>query len=481
MQNARTYRYGSSLARCQAPGQHKLSQTVAAAVCRSRPALSTQHLRRRMMEQQLVEQQPNQGVGSKLPHLSECVYLDYNATTPIFPEVAESMKPYTYEIFGNPSSVHAYGRQARAAVDKARRQVAELISCAPSEVCFTSCGTESDNWALWGAVMARRSSSQQGLPHVVTSQIEHPAVTACLRSMADMGLCTYTTIPVNAQGLVSAADVVAALTPDTVLVSIMHSNNEVGALQPVGEIAAAVRQAAPSCLIHSDAAQSMGKVAVDVQELGVDLLTLVGHKFGAPKGVAALYVRRGVQLANLLNGGSQESGRRGGTENVVLLAALGAAAELARSEAAEAAAHMRRMRDRLASGLLAALPAHLVRVNGPDDASLQLPNTLSISVRGLSAPSLLQMLADKLAASAGAACHSSYGPAVSPVLQAMRLHPDYAVGTLRLSTGRHTTADEVDAAVQLIVGAARKQGLDFSSSDCSGDSSRSAASVQRQH
>ncbi|KAF6265975.1 pyridoxal phosphate-dependent transferase [Scenedesmus sp. NREL 46B-D3] len=468
MQNSLPCSHGRPLARSQPSAQHKLGKTVAAAVCRPRPALSTHHLRRRIMEQQLVEKHTNQGVGSKLPHLADCVYLDYNATTPIFPEVAEAMKPYTYELFGNPSSVHAYGRQTRAAVDKARQQVAALISCTPSEVCFTSCGTESDNWALWGAVMGRGRGMTQGqLPHVVTSQMEHPAVTACLRSMADMGLCTYTAVPVDSQGLVSAADVVAALTPSTVLVSVMHSNNEVGALQPVAAIAAAVRQAAPSCLIHSDAAQSMGKVCVDVRELGVDLLTLVGHKFGAPKGVAALYIRQGTQLANLLNGGSQEAGRRGGTENVVLLAGLGTAAELARSEAAATHAHMRRMRDRLAAGLLAALPQHLVRINGPEEASLQLPNTLSISVKGLSAPSLLQMLTDKLAASAGAACHSSHGPAVSPVLQAMRLHPNYAVGTLRLSTGRHTTPEEVDSAVQLIVGAARKQGLDFSSSDSS--------------
>ncbi|WIA11892.1 hypothetical protein OEZ85_011977 [Tetradesmus obliquus] len=433
------------------------------------------------MEQQLVQQLPSTGVGSKLPHLAECVYLDYNATTPIYPEVSEAMKPYIYELFGNPSSVHAYGQQTRAAVDKARQQVAGLINCSPDEVAFTSCGTESDNWALWGAVMARRgsssssSSSQQGLPHVVTSQIEHPAVTACLRSMAEHGLCTFTAVPVDSQGLISVTDVVSALTPNTVLVSIMHSNNEVGSLQPVAAIAAAVRQAAPGCLVHSDAAQSMGKVAVDVQQLGVDLLTLVGHKFGAPKGVAALYIRQGVQLANLLSGGSQERGRRGGTENVLLLAGLGAAAELAQLEADATAAHMRSMRDRLAAGLLAALPRHLVRINGPQDSALQLPNTLSISVKGLSAPSLLQMLAQKLAASAGAACHSSHGPAVSPVLQAMRLHPDYAVGTLRLSTGRHTTADEVDRAVTLIVGAARKQGLEFGSSGSSSDTANGTA------
>lgn len=398
------------------------------------------------------------GVGTPLPHMQDCIYLDYNATTPIYPEVAAAMELFTYRGFGNPSSVHTYGQATKAAVDTARQRVAALINCWADELAFTSCGTESDNWAMWGAVMAAKDRVQ-GLPHVVTSAIEHPAITNCLLNMQQLGLCTFTAVPVSSEGLVSPGAVVAALTPNTVLVSVMHSNNEVGSIQPVAAITAAVKAAAPQVLVHTDAAQSMGRLDVDCKSLGVDMLTLVGHKFGAPKGVAALFIRRGVKLTNLLSGGTQEAGRRGGTENVLLLAGLGAAAELAFSERTEQQEHMRAMRDRLAAGLLAVLPRELVRINGPADPKLQLPNTLSISVKGLAAASLLQMLSQQLAASAGAACHSSKGPAVSPVLQAMQLGPQWAVGTLRLSTGRHTTAEEVDRAVQLIHAAAQKQGV----------------------
>lgn len=404
------------------------------------------------------EQVATAGVGAPLPHLQDCVYLDYNATTPIYPEVSAAMQPYTSQQFGNPSSVHTYGQATRIAVDKARQQVAALINCWSDELAFTSCGTESDNWAIWGTVMARKDTVQ-GLPHVVTSAIEHPAVINCLQNLQQLGLCTYTAVGVDGCGLVSPEDVVAALTPNTVLVSIMHSNNEVGTIQPIASITQAVKAADPNVLVHTDAAQSMGRLSVDVKGLGVDLLTLVGHKFGAPKGVGALFIRRGVRLVNLLSGGSQEGGRRGGTENVLLLVGLGAAAELAFTERSQQQQHMRAMRDRLAAGLLAVFPPDMVQINGPQDPSLLLPNTLSISIKGLSAPSLLQMLQEKLAASAGAACHSSRGPSVSPVLQAMQLGPVWAVGTLRLSTGRHTTAAEVDRAVQLIHEAAVKQGV----------------------
>eukprot|EP00879_Flechtneria_rotunda_P010596 GHRR01011076.1.p1 GENE.GHRR01011076.1~~GHRR01011076.1.p1 ORF type:complete len:369 (+),score=121.01 GHRR01011076.1:743-1849(+) len=348
--------------------------------------------------------------------------------------------------------------QTRAAVDIARQQVAALINSLPNEVVFTSCGTESNNWAIWGTVMARKDRVP-GLPHVVTTQIEHPAVLACLQNMASLGLCTFTAVPVNNEGLVSPDGVAAALTPSTVLVSVMHSNNEVGAIQPVAQITQLVRQQAPQALMHSDAAQSIGKIDVDVRALQVDLLTVVGHKFGAPKGVAALYIRHGVKLVNLLDGGSQEGGRRGGTESVLLISGLGAAAALALDERQEQQQHLRRMRERLTTGLLRLLPQDIVQINGPQDPALQLPNTLSISIKGLSAPSLLTQLSEKLAASAGAACHSSSGPAVSSVLQAMQLQPEFAVGTLRLSTGRHTTASDVDQAVQLIYEAACKQGL----------------------
>lgn len=427
--------------------------------------ISTRLNRSRFKQHQLQDQMVLQdlmpkltGVGSALPHLQDCVYLDYNATTPIYPEVTAAMQPFTSQRFGNPSSVHTYGLATRAAVDKARQQVAALINCWADELAFTSCGTEADNWAIWGSVMARKDTVE-GTPHVVTSAVEHPAVTKCLQQLQQLGLCSYTSVPVDAAGLVDPADVVAALTPDTVLVTVMHSNNEVGTIQPIAAIARAVKAANPNILVHTDAAQSMGRLDLDVQGLGVDLLTLVGHKFGAPKGVGALFIKRGVKLVNLLSGGSQEAGRRGGTENVLLLVGLGAAAELAFTERSEQQQHMRSMRDRLAAGLLAIFPREIVQINGPQDSSLVLPNTLSISIKGLAAPSLLQMLQDKLAASAGAACHSSKGASVSPVLQAMKLGPVWAVGTLRLSTGRHTTADEIDRAVQLIYEAAVKQGV----------------------
>lgn len=254
----------------------------------------------------------------------------------------------------------------------------------------------------------------------------------------------------------------AACTPQTVLVTVMHSNNETGALQPVAEIAAFVRAAAPSVVVHTDAAQSIGKVAVNVADLGVDLLTLVGHKFGAPKGVAALYVKKGTRLTSFLHGGGQEGGRRAGTESVALLSALGAAAALAAREAVELTAHLAATRNRLQERLLAGLKdagfgSDDVAVHGPRDAVRRLPNTLSIGVRGLRAGPLLAELRTSLAASAGAACHSANSATVSSVLAAMEVPRDLAIGTLRLSTGRHTTMAEVDAAAEQLIGAIVKQ------------------------
>ncbi|KAL6763193.1 pyridoxal phosphate-dependent transferase [Haematococcus lacustris] len=273
------------------------------------------------------------------------------------------------------------------------------------------------------------------------------------------GQASFTAVGVDAEGLVDPEAVLAAVTRDTVLVSIMHSNNEVGSLQPIAAISAGLRKAAPQVLLHTDAAQSLGKVAVDVEALGVDLLTLVGHKLGAPKGVAALWVRPGrPPLAPFLHGGSQEAGRRAGTENVLLLVGLGKAAEIARLEGAATARHMQTMRDYMQQRLVAAFPEGRVRVNGPSGPDLRLPNTLSISIAGLSAAAALVALADKLAASAGAACHSS-GASLSSVLRAMGVDPTFGAGTLRLSVGRHTTLAEVERAVELIVEQAAVQGI----------------------
>lgn len=427
-------------------------------------------------------------VGAPLPHLRDCVYLDYNATTPIFPEVRDAMRPFTFELFGNPSSGHAYGRQTAAAVADARAAVAALVNAEhPDEIKFVGCGTEADNWAIWGTVMAARQrwlgdggggsgdgagggadgnggSAEEGaalppLPHVVTGAIEHPAVLACLEALARARLLEYTAVGAGADGRVSAEAVRAAIRPGrTVLVTVMHSHNEVGSLNPIAEIAAAARAA--GALMHTDAAQSIGKVAVDVGALGVDLATIVGHKFGAPKGVAALYVRRGAALAPLLSGGGQEGGARAGTESVLLIAGLGAAADIARRELAAVSAHMAAAREALLEALLAGLPEGAARVNGPADPDQRLPNTLSISIRGLNAAALLAALSGKLAASAAAACHSgAAGGCGSPALAAMGVGAEWAAGTLRLSVGHHTTMDDVKRAAALILEEAARQGV----------------------
>lgn len=400
------------------------------------------------------------GLGQRLAGETHerCIYLDYNATTPIFPEVAEEMTPFLHEHFGNPSSGHAFGRPCVAAVATARSRVAALLGCSEHEVVFTSCGSESDNHAIVGVVAAAKERLQGRVPHVVTTNIEHPAVIECLVALAAEGRLTYTEVPVDTEGLVTAEAVAAAMTGETVLVTVMHSNNEIGALLPVAAIAAACK--APGVVVHTDAAQSVGKVPVKVDDIGADLITVVGHKFGAPKGVAALYVRRGTPIARLLHGGGQEKGLRAGTESVILLAGLGKAAELAESEAAQTSAHMRTTRDRLQAALLERCAAAGVeaRVNGPRDDARRLPNTLSISLRGLQAAPLLTEVSDVLAASAGSACHAA-GASISAVLQAIRLPEELAVGTLRLSVGRHTTAEDVEAAVEIIMQAVARQGV----------------------
>ncbi|KAG7670899.1 hypothetical protein Ndes2526A_g01318 [Nannochloris sp. 'desiccata'] len=386
---------------------------------------------------------------------SSCVYLDYNATTPIFPEVAEAMKPYLTE-FGNPSSNHPYGRKCKQAVELARQQVARLINAQPSEIYFCSCGTEADNWAIWGAIVASRAQNPMLMPHVVTSAIEHPAILEQLKMLQGLGLVSYTTVGVNSEGIVNVTDLLEALeTPSTrpCLLTIMHSNNEVGSLQPIAEVAKLAQ--CTGILVHSDAAQSIGKVPVDVKQLGVDMLTLVGHKFGAPKGVAALYIKDGVsktKVSNFLCGGGQENGRRAGTENVLLIVGLGKAAEIAYNELERTKNHMAYLRNELQRLLKEQTPEGLkVQVNGPIDPQLRLPNTLSISFNGISSSQLLSELSEEVAASAGAACHSSNSPVISSVLAAMQVPNEYALGTLRLSVGRHTTEEDVKRGADLII------------------------------
>ena len=298
------------------------------------------------------------------------IYLDYNATTPIDPEVAAAMLPYIREHFGNPSSTHAYGIEARKGVDKARGQVAALLNCSPAEVLFTSGGTESNNHAIKGAARAHRSKGN----HIITSAFEHPAVTEVCEYLAADGF-DITYVPVDAHGIIDLEALEKAITERTILVSVMHANNEVGTIQPIGEIARLARKR--GILVHTDAAQSVGKIPVDAAELGVDLLTVAGHKLYAPKGVGALYCRDGVQLEKFMHGAGHETGRRAGTENVIGVAGLGAACEAAKRDLAANVDRMKRTRDRLQEGLLRAIAdvrdKRPSRKTDPEHAQCQLP------------------------------------------------------------------------------------------------------------
>ncbi len=375
------------------------------------------------------------------------IYLDYNATTPIDTRVSEAMKPYLYERFGNPSSMHPYGVEARRAVENARAQVAELLGCSPSEIIFTSGGSEANNMAIKGLAAAYRESGA----HIIISAIEHPAIMEPCHYLQTQGY-RVTVLPVDEFGRVDPAGVERALTPDTILVSIMRANNEVGTIQPIREIADIVHQR--SVLMHTDAAQSVGKVPVSVEELGVDLLSVAGHKFYAPKGVGALYIRSGIKLTKFLHGADHEFGRRAGTENVLEIVGLGQAAEIAERDLERVNAHLNAMRDRLWNGLNSQLASpDLLKLNGhPDD---RLPNTLCVSFRAVEANTLLFEIGEKVAASAGAACHAE-DIEVSPVLEAMRVPIEYAMGTVRFSVGKMTTAEEVDQALEVVVPAVKR-------------------------
>ena len=367
------------------------------------------------------------------------IYLDYNATTPIDPAVAEAMLPYVHGLFGNPSSGHAFGVAAREGVDLARRQVAAMLGCAENDLIFTSGGTEANNHAIKGVAAAYRDRGN----HIITSAVEHPAVTEVCRYLEGQGIRT-TYLPVDEYGVVDPRHVEEAITPETVLVTIMHANNEVGSIQTIPEIAEIAHR--HGVLVHSDCAQSIGKVPVKVDEIGVDLLSVAGHKLYAPKGIGALYVRPGVRLEKFMHGANHEANRRAGTENIILMAGLGKACELIEQNLPEYARHMAAMRDRLEQGLLAS--GHDARVNG--HPTNRLPNTCSIGFRGLEADRILATL-PTVAASAGAACHSDQVE-LSHVLEAMHVPTEHAMGTLRLTVGRYTTEDEIDRALAEITG-----------------------------
>jgi cysteine desulfurase len=367
------------------------------------------------------------------------IYLDYNATTPVAPEVAEAMQPFLREAFGNPSSSHWYGRHAHEAVEDARKNVAMLIGAQPEEIVFTGCATEANNLALRGIAHALREKRR----HIIVSAVEHPAVLEPALWLRAQGW-DVSIVPVDRHGWVDPADIKAALRDDTVLVSIMHANNEVGTIQPIAEIAALAHS--HGALVHTDAAQSPGKISVSVNELHVDLLTLAGHKFYATKGVGALYVRRRTSIASDLQGAGQEHGLRPGTENVPAIVGIGEAARLATTHAARDNAHLYRLRDEFHRLLQQAIPD--IVLNG--HPSMRLPNTLNVSFPGVSGRDLLREVDSDIAASVGSACHSQ-SDSVSGVLAAMGIIPVRAMGAIRFSVGRYSTLDEIIRAAEVLI------------------------------
>ncbi|MFI5259613.1 MAG: cysteine desulfurase family protein [Candidatus Limnocylindrales bacterium] len=368
------------------------------------------------------------------------IYLDYNASTPIDPRVAAVMRPLLDGPYANPSATHAGGRAARAIVEEARAQVAALLGAAPDEVVFTSGGSEANNLALKGAWFALRNRGD----HIVTTSVEHPAIVEPARFLERLG-ARVTFVAVDRTGRVDPDDVRRAITSRTIIVSVMHANNEVGTIEPIAEIAAIARER--GVLMHTDAAQSVGKIPTRVDDLGVDLLSIAGHKLYAPKGIGALYIRRGVHLEPLIHGAGHESGRRAGTESALLAAALGAACELAAD--LEPMAETRRLRDVFWELLRARLGDRVVLNGHPQE---RLPNTLNLSVVGQVGADILASL-EGVAASTGSACHSG-SVDLSPVLQAMGVPPGEGMGALRFSLGRGTTEAEIREVAERLVAAA---------------------------
>jgi cysteine desulfurase len=369
------------------------------------------------------------------------IYLDTNASTPIAPEVAGAMQAVMTGHYGNPSSAHWAGVEARAAVERAREQVARLLGCSPREVVFTSGGSEANNHAIKGAFFARRSRGS----HIITTAIEHPATLQPCQFLETLG-AQVTVLPVDRTGRVDPEDVRRAITDRTILISVMHANNEVGTLQPVREIARLAKER--GILFHTDAAQSVGKIPTEVTELGVDLLSVAGHKLYAPKGVGALYIRDGVQIEPLIHGAGHEGGRRAGTENVLLDVGLGAACELARAWIGIPG--VEQLRDRFWEMLVEAFGERVVLNGHPTE---RLPNTLNVSFVGQVGQAILSRL-DGVAASTGSACHAGQ-VTLSPVLKAMGVPPEVGMGAVRFSLGRGTTMAEVEAVVEQLRSAVR--------------------------
>jgi cysteine desulfurase len=370
--------------------------------------------------------------------MTQRIYLDNSATTRVDELVIEAMLPFFRENFGNASSVHLFGQEARAAVEAARRSVAELISADMREIVFTSGGTESDNSALWGIF---RSGYRPG-NHIITTKIEHPAVLATCKALEDAG-AEVTYVPVGSSGRVDPAAVEAAVREDTILISVMHANNETGIIQPISEISKIARQR--GIVMHTDAVQSIGKIPADVRDLGVDLLSMSGHKIHGPKGIGALYLRKGVKMVPFMTGGSHERKRRAGTENVPAIAGMGVAARLAAERIPEMLTRVAGLRDRLENQAMERVAG--ARVNG---SAPRLPNITNLSFENLEGEAAVIALdLEGIAVSTGSAC-SSGALEPSHVLTAMGLRPEVVQSSLRFSLSRQNTEEEIDRALQVL-------------------------------
>jgi len=365
------------------------------------------------------------------------IYLDYNATTPILTEVADTMKPFLYEHFGNPSSSHIYGQRTKAAIDKARNQVAELLNCSVNEIIFTSGGSESNNYAIKGYAFANKHKGN----HIITSSVEHPAVLEVCGFLETKGF-EVTYLPVDKNGRVEEATFEKAIKPNTIFATIMHANNEVGVIQPIKELAKIAHN--KGIVFHTDAAQSVGKIETDVQEMGVDMMSVAAHKFYGPKGIGVLYIKEEIILEKLIHGANHERNLRAGTENIIEIVGIGKAAEIAKQNLHSNMKHYSQMRD-LLEKLLKEKLSNIV-INGENVR--RLPNTSSISIPNVEANTLLDSI-NEFAASAGAACHSETIN-VSTVLEAMKIPIKYAMGTIRFSVGVFTTKSDVERAIEMI-------------------------------
>ena len=371
--------------------------------------------------------------------MNEIIYFDNAATTPIRPEVYDAMRPYIESCYGNPSSVYKLARESKKAIDLARKQVADAINADSGEIFFTGCGSESDNWAIKGVALALKDKGK----HIITTNIEHHAILHTCEFLEENGY-EVTYIPVDEYGMVSADDIKKAIRPDTILVSVMTANNEIGTIEPIKEIGAVCRE--KGVYFHTDAVQAVGHIKIDVKEMNIDLLSLSGHKIGAPKGIGALYIRKGVKIKNLIHGGQQEKGKRAGTENVIGIVALGKACELAVSEMEKTTEKLVYLRDKIINGVLKNI--EYSRLNGHPEE--RLPGNVNISFEFIEGESMLLMLDAKgICASSGSACTSgSLDP--SHVLLAIGLPHEKAHGSLRISLGYQNTEEEVDKLLEVL-------------------------------